>query len=73
MDKTELRPEFTGVEVSPFKHFFLTNFFPGTLSQDLLAWLEETNSWEYTETSFYTQYEFSLLHAAFPRWSNVQP
>jgi len=63
MNKTELRPELSNMEVSPFKHFFLTNFFPDTLSQDLFAWLEETNSWEYTETSFYTQYEFSLLHA----------
>ena len=56
------------VEVSeePFHHFSKTEFFPENLGIRALEWLETNLKWEYTETDFYTQYEFSIKHVQIP-------
>lgn len=50
----------------PFRHFLITDIFSDKVNGELLAWLNGKLDWEYTETSFYTQYEFSLIHTKLP-------
>lgn len=56
------------VEVSeePFHHFSKTNLFPEDHGNRALEWLETELEWEYTETDFYTQYEFSIKNIQIP-------
>ncbi|RZK44972.1 MAG: 2OG-Fe(II) oxygenase [Hymenobacter sp.] len=51
---------------SPFPHFCSTAVFLPTLERSLFEWLHSTSTWELTKTTFYEQYEFSLLHSTLP-------
>lgn len=51
---------------SPFPHFSTDVALDIHLADRLLSWLMECDFWSYTETSFYTQYEFSLLEVDLP-------
>jgi len=50
----------------PFPHFCTPDIFPAELAQQVLQWLEQAQTWEFTRTDFYEQYEFSLLHLDLP-------
>jgi Rps23 Pro-64 3,4-dihydroxylase Tpa1-like proline 4-hydroxylase len=54
------------IEETPFRHFSLVSVLKNGLETDLLEWFETTDAWSYTETDFYTQYEFSLFDAQIP-------
>ena len=57
----------------PFPHFVIAGVLGEAELGSLYAFFESTDLWEYTRTDFYTQYEFSLLHAALPEacgWIN---
>lgn len=60
--------DFTNVlnEEQPFNHFSVAAVLKNRLDEKLLQWLEITDNWEFTETDFYTQYEFSLLNVEVP-------
>ena len=49
----------------PFEHFLGRGIQSGA-GQEWLGWLETDAPWTLTTTSFYEQYEFSLLHASLP-------
>jgi len=51
---------------SPFPHFSTDVALDIQLANRLLSWLIGCDFWSYTETSFYTQYEFSLLQVDLP-------
>jgi len=51
----------------PFPHFSLESVFKNELAFALVEWLKKYDKWEFTETSFYTQYEFSLIEAELPK------
>ncbi len=51
----------------PFPHFTSSLAFTEAAEELVLEWLTKTDLWEYTKTSFYTQYEFSLLDETLPR------
>ena len=50
----------------PFRHAWIPLLFPADTTDRLLCWLEQDRPWEYTETDFYRQFEFSLDDAALP-------
>lgn len=50
----------------PFPHFCTPDIFPPEFAQQVLYWLEQGQTWEFTRTDFYEQYEFSLLHLDLP-------
>jgi len=50
----------------PFPHFCIPDIFPPEFAQHVLNWLEQGQTWEFTRTDFYEQYEFSLLHLDLP-------
>ena len=50
----------------PFPHFYSKSVLSQALEKELHAWLENTIFWELTQTEFYEQYEFSLLHVTLP-------
>lgn len=50
----------------PFPHFCTLDIFPPEFAQQVLSWLEQAQTWEFTRTDFYEQYEFSLLHLNLP-------
>ncbi len=54
------------IEESPFKHFSLVSALKYGIDNQLLQWFDTTDAWGYTETDFYTQYEFSLFDAVVP-------
>ncbi|MCD9855776.1 2OG-Fe(II) oxygenase [Epilithonimonas sp. JDS] len=54
------------IENEPFNHFFVNLVLKDGLEIKLLEWLESTDNWDFTETDFYTQYEFSLLNVDIP-------
>lgn len=54
------------VEITPFNHFLVDSVLKNSLEIKLLDWLDSTDNWDYTETDFYTQYEFSLLNVKIP-------
>ncbi|GAA0886413.1 hypothetical protein GCM10009120_50120 [Sphingobacterium siyangense subsp. cladoniae] len=56
------------IEISndPFHHFSRVNLFDNAFARKLLEWLASDLNWEYTETDFYTQYEFSLKDIIVP-------
>lgn len=53
---------------APFPHFSSNQIFKQGIDQQLINWFEESEVWEFTKTSFYTQYEFSLLHIDLPEF-----
>ena len=53
---------FTG----PFRHAWIPFLFPPDATDRLLCWLEQNRPWEYTETDFYRQFEFSLDETKLP-------
>ncbi|WP_316845524.1 cyclophane-containing peptide 2OG-Fe(II) oxygenase YhhC [Pedobacter psychrodurus] len=59
---------FGGVEpaTGPFPHFGVSTVFKETSAGDILSWFKHTDRWHLTQTSFYTQYEFSLLDGKLP-------
>lgn len=59
------------VENAPFNHFLIESVLKDGLEKKILDWLETTDNWDYTETDFYTQYEFSLLNVEIPE--ELQP
>lgn len=56
----------TTIEEQPFKTFSLVNVLKNGLEKKLFEWFESTDAWGYTETDFYTQYEFSLFDVNLP-------
>lgn len=60
--------DFDGIEVShePFHHFSKINIFDKEIADQLLEWLTGDLKWDFTETDFYTQYEFSLKDLVIP-------
>ncbi len=50
----------------PFPYFGISKVFEDEFADNLLGWLRDDSKWTLTETSFYTQYEFSLLDSALP-------
>ncbi len=50
----------------PFPYFCTPAIFNPKFEQEIRTWLEETQTWEFTRTDFYEQYEFSLLHLDVP-------
>jgi len=56
------------IEISndPFHHFCKVNLFDSAFAQKLFDWLTGDLNWKYTETDFYTQYEFSLKDIIVP-------
>lgn len=65
--------DFNRIETNhaPFNHFSVESVLKNGLDENLLNWFESTDNWEYTETDFYTQYEFSLLNVDVPE--DLQP
>jgi len=51
----------------PFPHFSANQVFEDELASNLLSWLKSCGYWYFTETSFYMQYEFSLLDISLPK------
>ncbi len=51
----------------PFPHFSTNRVLNDELAQSLLYWLKSCDHWQFTKTSFYTQYEFSLLEMVLPQ------
>lgn len=54
------------LERHPFPHLGLSKVFVDEFANRLLEWLKCDSMWSLTETSFYTQYEFSLLDTVLP-------
>lgn len=54
------------VAADPFPHVLAAGVLPADLAARTLAWLEEATTWQLTTTTFYEQYEFSLLDAVLP-------
>lgn len=54
------------VEKQPFPYFICRNVFTSEFESELQGWLNNTPKWSLTETDFYTQYEFSVLHTELP-------
>jgi Rps23 Pro-64 3,4-dihydroxylase Tpa1-like proline 4-hydroxylase len=50
----------------PFPHFISGEVLDSSLASDLFFWLKGSDLWHLTKTSFYTQYEFSLLDTKLP-------
>lgn len=50
----------------PFPHFSSDKILAPELADHLLKWLKTSAQWQLTKTSFYTQYEFSLLDTSLP-------
>jgi len=51
---------------NPFPHFSSDKILDEKLAHQLLNWFKITDHWHFTQTSFYTQYEFSLLDLDVP-------
>ena len=58
-------PDLDSIEYDtwPFEHF-IGHGMHSNAGHEWLDWLETDAPWKLTETDFYEQYEFSLLHAA---------
>jgi Rps23 Pro-64 3,4-dihydroxylase Tpa1-like proline 4-hydroxylase len=54
------------VSGSPFPHFLAPAVLSDELAGRTLAWLEASTTWQLTITTFYEQYEFSLLETSLP-------
>ena len=54
------------VAKNPFPHFSSAAVFKPSLVNCIFKWLEHCQLWSFTETNFYTQYEFSLLGLDLP-------
>lgn len=50
----------------PFPYFCTPAIFMPEFEQAIRTWLEQAQTWEFTRTDFYEQYEFSLLHLDLP-------
>ncbi|RFZ94135.1 2OG-Fe(II) oxygenase [Mucilaginibacter conchicola] len=50
----------------PFPHFSVNEALSQRKAGELLDWFEANAYWSFTETDFYTQYEFSLLDLELP-------
>lgn len=50
----------------PFAHFSSKAAFQNKTTIDLLEWFKNEAPWEYVETEFYQQYEFSLMDFPLP-------
>ncbi|MFI5163450.1 MAG: cyclophane-containing peptide 2OG-Fe(II) oxygenase YhhC [Sphingobacteriales bacterium] len=50
----------------PFKHIIQAGIAESEKIAAVYDWFEQTDFWEFTQTDFYTQYEFSVLHAVIP-------
>src|SRR4051794_34120162 len=55
------------VEKEPFPHFICSKLFTENFESELQDWLDNTLDWRLTQTDFYTQFEFSLMHAHLPK------
>jgi Rps23 Pro-64 3,4-dihydroxylase Tpa1-like proline 4-hydroxylase len=55
---------------TPFPHFSLTQVFSQESAAALYKWFEECDLWSYRQTTFYTQYEFSLIGLELPQTLN---
>ncbi len=50
----------------PFPHLLIEEVLDNSLLEELIIWFESTDEWKIIKTSFYEQYEFSLLDASLP-------
>lgn len=50
----------------PYQHVWIPRLFPAKTSNRILEWLEQDLPWQYTQTSFYQQFEFSLRDVDLP-------
>ncbi|MEJ7683241.1 MAG: hypothetical protein WKG06_36365 [Segetibacter sp.] len=50
----------------PFRHFLSTSVLKRGIEKKLFDWFEKTDQWGFTETDFYTQYEFGILQCQLP-------
>jgi Rps23 Pro-64 3,4-dihydroxylase Tpa1-like proline 4-hydroxylase len=51
---------------APFPHFSTDQMLDNNLATNLLSWFKGYDDWQFTKTSFYTQYEFSLMDMVLP-------
>lgn len=65
-DNIEFALEDVRAETEPFPHFSSSAIFGAGFDQHLLQWFESAAQWSLTKTSFYTQYEFSLIGLELP-------
>lgn len=54
------------LQITPFEHFALSGALGEQESEAVLTWLETSAPWRLKVTSFYEQYEFSLLDCELP-------
>ena len=45
----------------PYRHAWIPRLYPQDSNYKILEWLEQDLAWEFTRTSFYQQFEFSLM------------
>ena len=64
----QLSPDFAAAPLTtaPFPYFCTPAIFTPAFADAVRAWLEQAQTWEFTRTDFYEQYEFSLLHLDLP-------
>lgn len=55
---------------SPFPHFTSSRVFDQDTANSILYWLQTSDDWNLTKTSFYTQYEYSLYDVSLPSHLN---
>ncbi|KQR65327.1 cyclophane-containing peptide 2OG-Fe(II) oxygenase YhhC [Pedobacter sp. Leaf176] len=66
MSNQSLALEGVASATQPFPHFAISAVFEEGFAEEILKWFEQTDKWFLTETSFYTQYEFSLMDGELP-------
>ena len=50
----------------PYKHAWIPRMFPMSLNNNILKWLEQDLPWQFTQTDFYRQFEFSFRDVTLP-------
>ena len=51
---------------NPFPYFSISQVLSADKAEQLLLWFKASELWSFTKTSFYTQYEFSLMGVTLP-------
>lgn len=54
------------VQGEPFPHFVCPVVFSPEFESSVQNWLNNAHEWTLTQTDFYSQYEFSVMHASLP-------
>jgi Rps23 Pro-64 3,4-dihydroxylase Tpa1-like proline 4-hydroxylase len=60
--------DFSNIEIEniPFPHFVGAQILTQEKVKQIYSWLYETDFWQFVETDFYSQFEFSLLNESLP-------